>query len=53
VLKKPIKRKIKIEKVKRIVISKISDMFVFKVEGEYDYLFISEHKCEILLRMNE
>lgn len=28
-------------------------MFVFKVEGEYDYLFISEHKCEILLRMNE
>ncbi len=41
------------DKVRRVVMSKISDMFVLKVEDEYDYLFISEKKAEIILHINE
>jgi hypothetical protein len=40
----PVKRKISILNIDKIVISKISYMFVIKVSSEYDYLFISEER---------
>lgn len=40
----PVKRKISIFNIDKIVISKISYMFVIKVSSEYDYLFISEER---------
>lgn len=47
----PIKRKIKIELIEKVVISKIGEMFVLKVKGEYDYLLMSEHRTNILTRL--
>lgn len=53
IIGKKIKRKIQLDKMHRVVLSKISDMFVLKVQEEHDYLFISHQKTEIVLRINE